>query len=291
MAKDPYRILGIQRDASQKEIKAAYRDLAKRYHPDVNPDDSKAAETFSDISAAYELLKDPHKRAKYDQDEIDIHGNPRQRQFYQDFRHGNRQFQEHVDLGDINNFGDIFNTLFGKKGSQAGRSQHHTQTIVEYSLKVDFLEAACGASKRITIAEGKTLNLTIPEGAEDGQKLRLKGQGPLGQDAIVQLEVGTHPFFSRSGNEIHIELPIGIHESILGKKVKIPTIHGVVEAQIPKGASTGTTLKLKNKGIAGGHQFTKLKLVMPEKIDPELELFMRNWSKINSYNPRKGLKL
>jgi DnaJ-class molecular chaperone len=291
MAKDPYKILGVQRNASQKEIKAAYRDLAKRYHPDVNPNNAKASEKFNDISAAYELLKDPKKRAQFDRDEIDIHGNPRQQQFYHDFQQGKRQFQDNVDLGDINNFGDIFNALFGRKGTRPGGDQYNTRTVVEYSLEIDFLEAACGTTKRITIAEGKALALTIPEGAEDGQKLRLRGQGPSGQDAIVQLKVRSHPFFERKGNEIHIELPIGIHESILGKKVKIPTIHGVVEAQIPKGSSSGTVLKLKNKGIAGGHQFTKLKLVMPEHIDAELELFIRNWSKINSYNPRKSLKL
>jgi DnaJ-class molecular chaperone len=161
---------------------------------------------------------------------------------------------------------------------------------------VDFLEAARGAKKRITMPDGKTLDIAVPEGIEEGQKLRLKGQGkpssgshPIG-DAYVEVHINAHPFFTRQGKDVRIEVPVALQESVLGGKIKVPTIHGAVDMAIPKGASSGATLRLKGRGIKGGDQYVTLKLVMPQDIDSELEDAIRKWSQTHSYNPRKHME-
>ena len=160
-----------------------------------------------------------------------------------------------------------------------------------YSLEVDFIEAARGAKKRITLPDGSSLDVTIPEGIEEGQKLRLKGKGsnPSG-DAYVQVHIRPHAFFTRKGNDIRIELPIALHESVLGRKIQVPTIHGPVEMTLPKGASSGAVLRLKGKGIKSGDEYVMLKLVMPKEIDSELAEAIEKWSIAHEYDPRKAME-
>ena len=302
MAKNPYDILGVKKEASDKEIKSAYRKLAKKYHPDLNPGDKDMESKFKEISLAYDLLKDKEKRAAFDRGEIDMDGNPQhQQQFYKDFADGpggQRYYHFHQGGGDFSeeDIADIFGSFFG--GGAAGhRAGFKRQTAdAHYTIEVDFMEAATGAKKRVTMPDGKMLDINIPAGMEDGQKLRLKGQGGQGSintergDAYVEVHMRPHRYFSRRGKDIHIEVPVGIHEAILGSKITVPTIHGQVEMSIPKGASTGNTLRLKGKGIKGGNQMVKLKLVMPETVDKELEDAVAKWAKKHAYNPRKHLE-
>ena len=297
MAQDPYEILGVAKDASAAAIKAAYRKLAKTHHPDLNP--GKASETrFREIGAAYGLLSDAEKRASFDRGEIDMAGQPRQQEFYRDQAAGaqGRKYrpqpqwepQDQPASGfDAGNFSDIFGSMFGQGfgGSSSGVSLD-----ARYSITVEFLEAALGASKRVTMPDGKVLDLKIPAGIAEGQQLRLKGQGNKGKtgtgDAYVEIQILPHAMFTRQGGDILLELPIGFQESILGSRVPVPTIHGTVEMAIPAGADTGRVLRLKGKGIKGGDQLVRLRVTMPPVIDPELRAAIETWAGTHSFNPR-----
>ena len=291
MAKNPYEILGINKDASEAEIKKAYRKLARKHHPDLNPGDKSASEKFKEINTANALLSDNEKRAAFDRGEIDMEGQPQyrqQQQTYRDFADGPQGGRYQFNGGDFN-FEDLF-AGFGGRAGGAGFNRPPPNDV-HYNIEVDFLEAARGAKKRVTMPDGKTLDITIPEGIEEGQQLRLKGQGsqPSG-DAYVEVHIRAHPFFTRKGKDITIELPIGLQESVLGEKIQVPTIHGAVEMAIPKGASSGVTLRLKGKGIKGGDQYVKLKIVMPKVIDSELEEAIQKWSGTHAYNPRETME-
>jgi DnaJ-class molecular chaperone len=294
MAKDPYEILGVAKNASEAEIKAAYRKLAKKHHPDLNPE-SKDDAKFKEIGAAHNLLSDKEKRAAFDRGEIDMDGQPRQQQFYRDHAQGPQGPRYSYPQGgggefDPEDLESLFGSFFrGGRGQGAGRTQ---QQDVQYHIEIDFLEAALGGSKRITMPDGRTLDITIPEGISDGQKLRLKGQGAKGAngqagDAYVEVQIRPHGQFSRKGQDIYLDMPIGFDESILGSKVQVPTIHGLVEMTLPKGVSSGASLRLKGKGIKQGDQYVKLSIVMPAKIDEELEQVVRQWAEKHHYNPRK----
>ena len=294
MAKNPYEILGVKKDASEAEIKAAYRKLAKKHHPDLNPSNKNADEKFKEINAANDLLSDKEKRAAFDRGEIDMEGQPRyqqqQQRTYRDFAEGPQGGRYHFNGGDFD-LSDL-EGLFGGLGGRAGGAGFGRPSAdVHYSIEVDFLEAARGAKKRVTMPDGKTLDIAIPEGIEEGQKLRLKGQGmqPSG-DAYVEMHIRPHPFFTRKGKDITIEVPVALQESVLGGKIQVPTVHGPVEMNIPKGASSGATLRLKGKGIKGGDQYVKLKIVMPKEIDAELEQAIRKWSETHAYNPRSAME-
>jgi DnaJ-class molecular chaperone len=299
MAKNPYEILGLSKDANEADIKAAYRKLAKKHHPDLNPGNKDAEIKFKELNAANDLLSDPVKRAAFDRGEIDTDGQPQyqqQQQTYRDYADSPQGKRYHSNSGQFD-FADFESMFGGMGGRRGGFESPPPNRDVRYIIEVDFLEAARGAKKRITMPDGKTLDINIPEGIEEGQQLRLKGQGqpalanqPAG-DAYVEMHIRTHPFFTRSGKDITAEVPITLQESILGGKIKVPTIHGPVEMTIPKGADTGMTLRLKGKGIKGGDQFIKLKLVMPKEIDTELEDAIRKWSETHDYNPRKQMEV
>lgn len=300
MTKNPYDILGVKKTANETEIKSAYRTLAKQHHPDLNPDNKKAEATFKDISVAYNLLHDKDKRAAYDRGEIDMDGNPqyqKRQQSYKDFAEGPQGQRYHsAGGGDFSqeDMESIFGSFFsgGAGGRQTGFKAQSLDA--HYVIEVDFLEAVNGAKKRVTMPDGKILDISIPNGMEDGNKLRLKGKGAAGNvnmptgDAYIEVHIKPNPFYKRIGKDIEVEVPIGIHESILGSKIQIPTVHGKVEMNIPKGASTGTRLRLKGKGLKGGDQYVLLKIVMPEKIDGELEELIGKWAKNHEYNPRKN---
>ncbi len=304
MAEDLYAVLGVPRSASQEEIRKAYRKLAKELHPDFNPGDKSAEEKFKKVSAAYEILGDPEKRARYDRGEIDETGaeKPQQR-YYRDFAetgageryHTGRGFEDFADLGDI--FSDLFGRRAGRRraGPMRGPDLH-------YHLVVDFLDAARGGTRRVVLPDGSTLDVTIPAGIESGQVIRLRGKGAPGYeggppgDALVEIEVRPHPLFTREGNDIRVTLPITIDEAVLGGKVEVPTIDGPVRMTIPKGASSGRVLRLRGKGVRDprtgkrGDQYVRLEIALPDRIDAELEEFMRRWRQKHAYDPRAKLR-
>lgn len=297
--KDPYEVLGVKKNASAQDIKSAYRKLAKEFHPDLNPNDPIVEQRFKEVGQAYGLLSDPEKRAAFDRGEINADGS--QRGFSGGAGGG---FRGGFGEGGFGGFGgggaaeDIFADLFGGAQRRA-----RTRTVrmkgkdVNYSVRVSFLDAAQGAKRRVTLYDGKTIDITVPPGTEDGQTLRLKGQGMPGMgggehgDAFIEVQVDSHRFFERDGNDIFVDVPVTLSEAVLGAKITVPTIHGQVAVTVPTGANTGTTLRLRGKGIAprggtAGDQFVRLKVMLPEKPDKELIDFVKEWSKDFDYDVR-----
>ena len=301
MAADPYQTLGIKRDVSQEEIQKAYRRLAKKLHPDLNPGNKKAEEEFKNVSVAYDLLGDPDKRARFDRGEIDAAGNERPRErYYRDF-HGTGE-EPHVysssgGFADFMDSEDILKDMFGRGGGE-GRIRLRGQDAL-YRLPVEFLEALNGATKRITLPDGGTLDVVIPAGTRDKQVLRLRGKGGPGLgggppgDALVEIDVEPHKFFTRKGDDIHLNLPISLKEAVLGAKVKVPTPGGTVTVAVPKWSNTGRVLRLKGRGVpradgSKGDEYIKLMLMLPEKPDPKLEAFVAEWQPVE-YSPRQSM--
>lgn len=301
--KDPYELLGVARDANQADIKKAYRALAKKLHPDVNPGDESVEQHFKEITAAYDMLSDEERRRKFDSGMIDADGtaqNPFHRHYRKDAAGG-------FDFGgggiDID---DLFSDLFGRGKRGQARQQHRARKPkgqeLTYTTTVSFLDAMRGGRQRVSLYSGKTLDVNLPPGTEDGQRLRMKGQGMPGPaggvagDAFVEVHVEPHPFMRREGLDIHLDLPVTLHEAVLGGKVKVPTIDGAVNATVPSGSSGGTVLRLKGRGIMTpkggrrGDQFVKLRIVLPEAGGEELAEFLKEWNPLD-YDPRKKLKL
>lgn len=303
MSKNPYDILNIDKTASDAEIKAAYRKLAKKHHPDLNPDNKNDDGKFKEISAAYDLLKDTEKRAAFDRGEIDAQGQPQggaggDRQYYRDYAGGPGSQRYSSSSGNINHedLESIFGSMFGGRTSGAGFEDMFRQqqsADVHYRFDIDFMEAALGAKKQVTMPDGKSLKITIPEGVKDGQKLRLKGKGqklPDGRqgDAYIEVHAKPHKVFTRKGNDIYTHIPIGIHEAVLGSTIDVETVHGPVKVKIPKGTDSGKSFRLKGKGIKSGHHYVDVKIVMPDEIDENLEKTMKDWAEHHGYNPRKN---
>jgi len=298
MAEDPYKVLGVQRDASDDEIRSAYRKLAKELHPDLNPTDrASSEERFKKVAAAYEIVGDATKRGQYDRGEIDANGE--QRRTYQRAHSGGPRGGARP--GEEFGFSDIFSDLFGAGRRGEGASSFGMRgRDVRYTLEVDFLEAATGAKKRVTMPDGGVLDITVPEGVADGQTLRLKGQGATGPrggeagDALVEIKVRQHVLFKRSGDDIVSELPVTIDEAVLGAKIEVQTISGRVQLTVPKGTSSGRVFRLKGKGVRNtttgntGDQLVTVRIVLPETIDDELSYFMSEWRQKHSYNPGRS---
>ncbi|WP_108683361.1 DnaJ C-terminal domain-containing protein [Methyloceanibacter sp. wino2] len=304
MADDLYSALGVAKSASADEITKAYRKLAKKLHPDLNPGDKVAEEKFKEVSHAYSILKDEEQRGKYDRGEIDASGQERpEARYYREYAGGPGGARYHSSAGyeDMGDFSDLFGDMFG--GGMGGRSQRGGARFsmpgqdAQYHLDIPFLDAVNGTKTRITLPDGSTLDVTIPPGVNAGQVLRLKGKGHpgLGEgppgDALVEVGVRPHPVFKREGNDIVVELPISLDEAVLGGKVEIPTIGGKVAMNVPSGANSGQTLRLKGRGVKGkGDQLVKLNVVMPEKVDDELKAFIEEWKKTHAYDPRRTMK-
>jgi DnaJ-class molecular chaperone len=292
---DPYELLGVARTATEAEIRASYRKLAKLHHPDLNPGKKEAEERFKAISAAYALLSDPEKRARFDRGEIDASGmeKPAARQFYRDFGDdtGRAKYrpEQAFDAEDLDRiFAEAFGRRAGGKFSARGADAH-------YALSVDFLAAAMGAVRRLTLPDGRTLDVTIPAGLQDGQVLRLTGQGMpgLGEgppgDALIEVSVLPHPLFRRQGRDVVVELPVSLQEAVLGAKIEVPTIGGPVSLTIPPRSTSGTRLRLKGRGIAGGHQYVELTVMLPPEAEPELAAFLESWKPRHPFDPRKAM--
>jgi DnaJ-class molecular chaperone len=305
MAEDLYSVLGVQKTASAGEITKAYRKLAKKLHPDLNPGDTVAEDKFKQISHAYSILKDPEQRGKYDRGEIDASGQERpQQQYYREYAGGPEGARYHSSAGfeDIGAFSDLFGEMFGgaagMRGGRRGGGQFSMRgQDAQYHLDISFLDAVNGTKQRITLPDGGTLDVTIPAGVSEGQVLRLKGKGMpgLGEgppgDALVEVGVKPHPVFKREGNDIVVDLPISFDEAVLGGKVEVPTIGGRVAATVPAGSNTGQTLRLKGRGVKGkGDQLVKLTVMMPETVDDDLKSFAEEWRKTHAYDPRGKLK-
>jgi len=303
MNKDLYQVLGVARNASQDEIRKAYRKLAKELHPDLNPGNAKATDRFKEVSAAYEILGDAAKRARYDRGEIDASGAERaQHTFYREYADagGARPYYTTAGFEDFEDISDLFSDLFGRRGT-GRRAAWVPGRDVNYRLEVDFLDAVNGAKRRITLPDGQALDLSIPAGTKDGTILRLKGKGATGRgggpagDALVEVSVRPHSVFKRDGDDIVIELPITLDEAVLGGKVEVPTVSGRVTMTVPKGVNTGDILRLKGKGVKpprrpAGDQRVVIKVVLPETIDGDLEKFMASWRERHRYDPRVKLR-
>src|SRR3954465_9869107 len=305
MALDLYQRLGLKRGANEADIKKAYRSLAKQLHPDRNKDNPEAAKRFGEVTHAYDLLSDKDKRARYDRGEIDEDGNPKMPfgSGFGGYSAGGPQpdapggFEGfNVGGGDAADLSDLFEGLFGAatrgRGPtgfsgfrQRGRAPQKGADIA-YRLKVPFVDAVTLKPQRITLGDGKTIDLKLPQGLEDGTKIRLAGkgeEGPAGRgDAIVTIELAPHRFFTREGNNIRLNLPVTLKEAVLGAKVKVPTPEGAVMLTIPKGTTSGKVMRLKDRGFTGkdgkrGDQLVSVEIDVPAS-DPELQKFAESWN-------------
>jgi DnaJ-class molecular chaperone len=303
---DPYKVLGVNRSASDEEIKRAYRKLAKKLHPDLNPGDKKIESQFKETTAAYDFLSDPDKRRKYDRGEIDESGQPRGTRHSgsrptggTQQRRGGRGYgfgvEDDADFSD-----DLFSDFFGF-GKDPRDSIKLKGADVSYQVRVPFLEAVLGTKQRLQLADGKTLEVQLPPGTDTGQTLRLKGQGLPGRggapagDAFVEITVEPHPVFSRDGNDVLVEVPITLYEAVLGATLNVPTIDGKVSVKVPAGANSGTQLRLRAKGVQAGKsgtrgdQYVRLVVVLPKEVDPDLKAEIEKSAKTHPYKVRGKL--
>lgn len=299
--KDPYEILGVQKTASAADIRSAYRKLAKKLHPDLNPGDRAAEEKFKEVSGAYDLLGDEEKRKRFDKGEIDASGAERPPQhFYREYASSPRghAYADESGYADFMDGEDAFAELLRR--AQQARANRRGEDM-HYRLAIDFGESIAGATKRITLPTGGTLDVKIPPGLVDGQVIRLKGKGEPGAgsggsgDALIEVEVTPDSRFSREGDDISLDLPVSLTEAVLGGRVRVPTPTGDVTMSVPKGSNTGTVLRLKGKGAprkggGRGDQFVKLKIVLPKGPDPDLEAFVESWTNGRNFDPREGMR-
>ena len=296
--RNPYEVLGVAPTASSAELQTAYRKLAKKLHPDLNPGDKAAEEKFKEVAGAYDILGDAEKRKRFDAGEIDASGAERpQHPFYRDFAGSGdgHAYESHAGFADFMDGDDAFAELLRR--SQRARANRRGEDL-HYRLPVDFVDSITGATRRLTLPEGGTLDVKIPPGLLDGQILRLKGKGAPGigtggpGDALIEVEVLPDPRFTREGDDITLELPVSLTEAVLGGRIIVPTPTGDVSMAVPKGSNTGTTLRLRGKGAPRrgggfGDEYVKLKVVLPKPPDPELEAFVSSWSKGGEHNPRE----
>lgn len=307
MSWDPYASLGVARAASADEIRRAYRALAKELHPDVRPGDAAAEERFKRATAAFNLLSDPVSKQRFDRGEIDADGNERMAFNARGPRQGARTYAGAGagpgaaggpgagpgGAGDPFDLGDIFSDLFGPGFGGARTYSRMRGRDIRFTLDIDFLDSINGAKRRISLAEGRTLDVAIPAGVETGQVLRLKNQGGAGVqggpagDALVELRVRPHAFFRREGQDVHMDLNISLTEAVEGARIQAPTPGGNVTLTIPAGSNTGKVLRLKGKGVSGqGDQFVRLQVVLPEMADEDLKKFVKKWPKKDYVPPR-----
>lgn len=300
---DPYQILGVPRSATEAELKSAYRKLAKKLHPDMNPGRKDIEHKFKEVTAAYDLLSDASKRARFDRGEIDENGNDRGYHRGGDPYGGmggssgrRSRSSGPFGFGSGINPEDLFAEFFGgsKRGRQPFEETENLSKDVSYTITIPFIEGCLGGKKRVTLDNKKTIDINVPPGVHDGFKLRLRGLGRNGGAAIIEIKLAPHDAFKREGQDIHLEVPIGFHEALLGGSITVPTLTGKVALKISKGANTGTVMRLKGKGVPSesseaGDMFVTLKVIMPEAASADLVTFVEKWAKKHAYNPRKKL--
>ncbi|MGO4440530.1 DnaJ C-terminal domain-containing protein [Rhizobium sp. RAF56] len=301
MSGDPYELLGVKRDASQKEIQSAYRKLAKKLHPDLNPGDKQAEERFKEISSAYAIVGDEEQRGRFDRGEIDATGaEPPPRQYYRDYASAEQPNGRYHNAGGFADFGDaddVFSSFFSRRSrgqpNMKGQDRH-------FSMEVEFLEAVNGTKKQVSLPDGPALDVQIPPGTRDGQTLRLRGKGDAGLgnaaagDALIEIHVKPHRFYVRDGDDIRFDLPVSLREAVLGGKVRVPTPSGPVTVTLAPNSNTGKTLRLKGKGVPKrggehGDAYVTLKIVLPDTADPALSDFVKEWPAGEAHDPRKTM--
>lgn len=287
--KDPYGTLGISKTATQDQVKKAYRDLAKKHHPDLNPGNKAAEGRFKELNAAYQVLGTATERSKYDRGETQDQRQEAEQQRHSYYRSQQESGRYARGFGAEEDGADIFAELF--RGARGG--EDHL-----YQLEIEFKEAALGAEREMTLPgpSGGKLSIKIPPGTESGVRLCFKGRGGPGAnkgpagDAYVELKVKPLAGFTRVGNNIQTELAISFQEGILGAKIKVPTLDGEVTLEIRPGVSTGTRLGIKGKGagsgVTRGYQIVTLKVVLPTKVDPALQEAIRFLGDKFRYDPR-----
>ena len=322
--RDPYEVLGVQKGATAAAIKSAYRKLAKKHHPDNNKDDPKAADRFSEVNSANEIVGDEDKRKQFDRGEIGNDGKPK----FQGFpgggfpgggRGGPGGGFEHTFRGGPGGgagaagFEDILNSMFGGAANSAGmRGARRGPGGFEFdtsgmgapeldlavAMTVSLEESVQGAEKRVRLPTGKELNVKIPPGVVAGQQIRLKGQGETAPghrpgDLMITVSIAPHPVFKVDGQDLRVDLPIALYEAVLGGKVRVPTLGGAVELSIPKNTSSGRTFRLKGKGLPksgiNGDLFITTRIVLPDGNDAELEALMEKWRADHPYHPRSEM--
>ncbi|CAJ0888013.1 hypothetical protein AMST5_03842 [freshwater sediment metagenome] len=317
--RDPYDVLGVPKTASAADIKKAYRQLAKKFHPDRNRDDTKAKERFAEINTAYEIVGDEKKKAQFDRGEIGPDGKPRG---FEGFGAGPGGFsrawrgagggpgEQHFEF----NFGggrggaggggfdpsDLFSDLFGGGRRRAQGTATRGDDVVA-TATVPLETAAKGGSARVILPSGRTLEVKIPAGVEDGQQIRLRGQGQPGLrggepgDALVTVKIAAHPWFRLEGRDLRVDLPVTIYEAALGAKVQAPTLDGKVELAVPAGSNGGRVLRLRGRGLPAsdskpaGDLYVALKIMLPEEPDAEFEARMRELRERHHYDPRRKM--
>ena len=305
----PYEVLGVKPNATADEIRTAYRKLAKEFHPDLNPGKPAAEARFKAVAAAYDILSDPEKRARYDRGEIDESGAERPRYSYRPHAEGAQgwkyQPEGEIDPADLEDLFEMFGRGAGRGARAGARGEGFSMPGPDrhYSLTIDFVTAATGGKQRLSLSPDEWLDVTIPPGIEEGQILRLKGKGGPGfgggaaGDALIEIHSAPHPFFRREGDDIHLELPVSLPEAVLGARVPVPTVTGPVTMTIPKGSDTGARLRLRGRGIhrrregreVTGDQYVTLKVVIGASDDPELAKFLEEWVKTHATDPRGGM--
>jgi DnaJ-class molecular chaperone len=313
--RDPYEVLGVSKTASEAEIKKAFRSLAKKHHPDTHGGDKSAQKRFQEISGAYEIVGDKEKRAKFDRGEIDASGNPRgfdpRAHGFEGGPYGGagggapRDFHytwSSEDGDTVEGFRpeEIFSDLFGGGGGGRRRAGPRRGQDTAYALTIGFEEAAAGGTRRITLPDGRELDVRIPAGLKDGQQIRLKGQGAPGRnngptgDILLTVSVAPHAYLTRDGNDLKMDLPVTLKEAVLGGKVPVPTLGGPVTLTVPAGSNTGSVLRLKGKGVPAhsgeqaGNLYVRLVVSLPEKPDAALKQFAERWAA--DYDPRAKLR-
>jgi DnaJ-class molecular chaperone len=321
---DPYKTLGVAKTASEAEIKKAFRALAKKHHPDAHRGDEKAKQRFQELSAAYDVVGDKEKRAKFDAGEIDASGNPRgfdPRAYGQQARGnpfgggggpgGDREFHFSWGPGSMGGGGeesqgfsaeDIFSEILGG-GMGGARTRGARQPRVargedfQLAVTVSFAEAIQGGTRRVSLANGEQIDVRIPPGLKEGQQIRVKGRGGAGRnggpngDVLIQAHVAAHPFITRDGNDLKMDLPVTLKEAVLGAKVPVPALGGAVNLSVPPNSNTGAVLRLKGKGVPGtspGDLYVRLVVSLPDKPDAELKRFAEGWQA--EYDPRAKMR-
>jgi len=323
--RDPYQVLGVSKTASEAEIKKAFRNLAKKHHPDTHAGDDTAKKRFQEISSAYDIVGDKEKRAKFDAGEIDESGNPRGFDPRAGGFRGNpfgfgggagnpggeREF--HFSWDDRGGGGaqgfsaeDIFSELMGGgrgRGQRASRPARGEDFAV--AITASFAESVMGGTRRIVLTNGEQIDVKIPPGLKDGQQIRVKGRGGAGRqggpngDVLIQVAVAPHPYLSRDGNDLRMDLPVTLKEAVLGAKVPVPTLSGTVNLSIPPNSNSGAVLRLKGKGVPAhggssakselaGDLYVRLVVALPDKPDAALKSFVENWQ--SSFDPRARMR-